>query len=113
MASKKSSMLDLPYLTEACVVAVPDQLSRQLCGVVVRVNQQHSAKAKQVDLLRIRTDWQEKSKPLQMLPILLRVLRDNEDLPRTRTAKPNPPPHLPLDVETFDIPKTSNKNIEP
>ncbi|KAJ5698288.1 hypothetical protein N7462_000293 [Penicillium macrosclerotiorum] len=124
----ENSILDLDYIAEACVVAVPDHASRQLCGVVARMTPDVVAAGRQIDLSKIRTDLSNRNVPLYMLPVVLKTLSEGEPLPRNVSAKPMkrdilaryfgsvggiPPTSLPTGVERFDLPKTGNSCIQP
>lgn len=78
--------MDLPYISEACAVAVPDHESKQLCGIIVRLRR-GSTPLEQITLTRIRCDLSS-SLAAYMLPTLLRVMKDEEELPRTFSGKP-------------------------
>lgn len=78
-------MTELPYIAEACVVAVPIHDAKQLCGAVVRLN--GSVSAGEITLARIRYDLQGNLET-GMLPTLLRPMTRGEELPRTATGKP-------------------------
>ncbi|OBT53698.1 hypothetical protein VE04_06328 [Pseudogymnoascus sp. 24MN13] len=82
----ESSLMDLPYISEACVVAVPDNDAKQLCGAVIRL-ERGTMPIGQITLARIRSDLQSSLAPF-MLPALLRILEDKEELPRTVSGKP-------------------------
>lgn len=124
----ENSILDLDYVAEACVVAVPDHASRQLCGVVARLTPDVVASGRRIDLTEIRTDLSNRNVPLYMLPVVLKTLKEGEPLPRNVSAKPMkrdilaryfdsvggiPPSSLPIGVERFDLPKTGNSRIQP
>ncbi|KAM4055712.1 AMP-binding enzyme [Hirsutella rhossiliensis] len=79
----ESSLADLPYVAEACIVGVPDYAAIQLCGAVVRLRSQVES---QITLARIRCDLAA-SLAAYMLPTLLRVLKEDEELPRTASGK--------------------------
>lgn len=78
--------MDLQYISEACVVAVPDTNAKQLCGAVVRLKRGNTQTG-QITLARIRSDLQSSLAPF-MLPTLLRILMGEEELPRTTSGKP-------------------------
>lgn len=77
--------MELPYVREACVVAVPMSEGKQLCGATIRP--QGGASAESITLARIRSDLHGRL-DAQDLPVLLRLLDDKEQLPRTATGKP-------------------------
>ncbi|PIG79525.1 hypothetical protein AARAC_000449 [Aspergillus arachidicola] len=80
----ENHLTDLPYVTEACVLGVPDHEAKQLCGAIIRCSKDTSS---QVSLHRVRSDL-SKYLPTYMLPALLRVLKDTEEIPRTISQKP-------------------------
>jgi malonyl-CoA/methylmalonyl-CoA synthetase len=77
--------MGLPYTAEACVVAVPVEEEKQLCGAVVRLKL--GTGSEKITLARIRADLQA-DLDVTMLPTILRLLGPQEDLPRTATGKP-------------------------
>ncbi|KJZ74545.1 hypothetical protein HIM_06141 [Hirsutella minnesotensis 3608] len=79
----ESSLMDLPYIAEACVIGVPNYTTIQLCGALVRLKK-HTQQ--QITLARIRSDLSA-SLPLYMLPCVLRLLKEGEHLPRTHSGK--------------------------
>jgi malonyl-CoA/methylmalonyl-CoA synthetase len=81
--------MDLPYVAEACVLGVPYHEARQLCGAVIRLRRDGSAvlSQPQVDLARIRADLAGVL-AAYMLPVVLRILQEGEQLPRTHSGKP-------------------------
>jgi acyl-CoA synthetase (AMP-forming)/AMP-acid ligase II len=69
------------------VVAVPNHETRQLCGAVVRIRQNPKFSAdKSTVLSQIHSDLKTRL-PAHMLPVHLRVLGDDEMLPRTVSGK--------------------------
>lgn len=107
---------------------MPDPFSRQVCAVVARLNTQHLLPERQIGLSQIRTDLLERGMAVHMLPILLRVLGDDEVLPRTTSNKPMKrkiaeqyfgsmdglaPIQLPACVERLDLPKARSTDIKP
>lgn len=78
--------MDLPYVAEACVVGVPHQEVRELCGAVVRLIN-GVTRIEQITLSRIRSDLGG-SLALFMMPLVLRIIKDGEELPRTVSGKP-------------------------
>ncbi|KAJ6184691.1 adenylate-forming enzyme AfeA [Penicillium mononematosum] len=75
-------LMGLPYIAEACAVAIPVEENKQLCGAVVRLKD-----GSKTTLARIRADLQADLDVL-MLPTVLRHLPPHEELPRTATGKP-------------------------
>ncbi|KAL2867571.1 class I adenylate-forming enzyme family protein [Aspergillus lucknowensis] len=75
-------VLALPYIAEACVVAVPVEENKQLCGAVIRLKD-----GMKTTLAHIRADLQAEI-DASMLPTVLRQLPPHEELPRTATGKP-------------------------
>lgn len=76
----------MPYLTEGYIVAVPDHESNQLCGALVRAPKD-SKNNEEITLAKIRRDL-SKHHPTYMLPVLLRLLKDGEEVPLTVSQKP-------------------------
>lgn len=82
----------LPYVTEACVLGVPDHEAKEICAAVVRLTpeqeQLQSRYAEQtIDLARLRRDMNE-SLPKYMLPVLVKILGPGEEMPQTVSQKP-------------------------
>lgn len=77
----ENRLLALPYLTEGYVVPVQDPQCDSRVAVLVRTNQ-----ADKVDLVKIRTDLSLEL-PAYQLPTMLRILRDDETVPRTWSDK--------------------------
>jgi malonyl-CoA/methylmalonyl-CoA synthetase len=83
----ESSLLKLPYISEACVLAVPHREARQLCGAVVRFQKGSFFEPSALTALaRIRADLAGSLAPF-MLPMVLSVLREGQELPRTHSGK--------------------------
>ncbi|CAM1509752.1 Fc.00g000870.m01.CDS01 [Cosmosporella sp. VM-42] len=82
----QNSLTDLPYISDAYVVGVPDHEAKELCGAVLRIKKD-AVNTEQVSLARIRLDLMG-GLPTYMLPVLLRILSDEEDVPRTVSQKP-------------------------
>ncbi|KAK7728832.1 hypothetical protein SLS63_006440 [Diaporthe eres] len=70
---------------DSCVVAVPLEQGKQLCGAVVRLKD--GVEPEKITLDRVRGDLQA-DLDVTSLPTLLRLLGPQEDLPRTATGKP-------------------------
>lgn len=81
--------MGLHYVADACVLGVPYHEARQLCGAVIRLrtNGRDLFPQSHVDLARIRADL-EGVLAAYMLPVVLRILQDGEQLPRTDSGKP-------------------------
>ena len=80
--------MELPYIAEASVLGVPHQEATELCGAVVSVRSGAlAAGPEEVTLSRIRTDLTGRLAPF-MLPAVLRILGEGEELPRTLSGKP-------------------------
>lgn len=82
----------LPYVTEACVLGVPDHEAKQICAAVVRLTRdqeelQSRNGAHRIDLARLRTDMNE-TLPKWMLPVLVKILEPGEEMPQTVSQKP-------------------------
>lgn len=82
----ETNLMDLPYISEACIVAVPDKNFKHLCGAVVRLKPIGIPPTEQINLSLIRSDLED-SLATCMLPALLRILTDEEELPCTATGK--------------------------
>jgi len=78
----ESRLLALPYLTEGYVLPVQDPQCDSRVAALVRTND----RADKVDLGKIRTDLSVQL-PAYQLPTVLRVLRDDETVPRTWSGK--------------------------
>ncbi|KAG8418770.1 hypothetical protein J3459_012039 [Metarhizium acridum] len=76
---------DLPYISEGYIVAVPDHEANELCGALVRV--QNTSNDEKVTLARIRSDLSE-NHATYTLPVVLRILSDDEQVPFTISQKP-------------------------
>jgi malonyl-CoA/methylmalonyl-CoA synthetase len=81
----ESNLQDLSYISEACVCAVPDRDATELCAAVVRLRDGNLA-AQQSVLHRIRADLSEVL-PAYMLPTIIRVMKDEEVVPKTQSGK--------------------------
>jgi malonyl-CoA/methylmalonyl-CoA synthetase len=79
--------MDLPYVANACVLGVPYHEARQLCGAVIQLRRDGALSNSQVNLARIRADLAGVL-AAYMPPVVLRILRDGEQLPRTDSGKP-------------------------
>lgn len=86
MIALEHALEAIPYLSEGYVVAVPDHEANQLCGALVRVQKDNEASEK-ITLTKIRSDLSDQH-PTYMLPVLLRVLQDGEEVPLTVSQKP-------------------------
>jgi malonyl-CoA/methylmalonyl-CoA synthetase len=73
-------------VSEACIIGVPDNDARNLCGAVIRVRQEDASEYPEVTLARIRLDLHNKL-ATYMLPTLLRKLANDETLPYTSSGK--------------------------
>ncbi|KAH8200302.1 hypothetical protein TruAng_005518 [Truncatella angustata] len=78
-------LMGLPYTAEVCVVAVPVEEKKQLCGAVIRIKD--GLGLDKITLAQIRADIQA-DLDVTELPAILRLLEPGEDLPRTATGKP-------------------------
>lgn len=77
--------MGLAYIADACVVAVPDYESKQLCGAIIRLKRGYART--DINLDKIRSDLRGVV-PTFMLPTLLRVMHEQELLPLTVSGKP-------------------------
>ncbi|KAK1244208.1 hypothetical protein MKX08_002346 [Trichoderma sp. CBMAI-0020] len=82
----------LPYVTEACVLGVPDNEAKEICAAVVRLTpeqeqlqRRHSEQT--INLARLRKDMNE-ALPKYMLPVLVKILGPGDDMPQTVSQKP-------------------------
>lgn len=82
----ENTLTDLPYIADAYIIGVPDHEAKELCGAVIRLSKDASPPA-EVTLSRIRSDLSE-TLPTYMLPMLLRIMDDEEEVPRTVSQKP-------------------------
>ncbi|KKO97290.1 hypothetical protein THAR02_10610 [Trichoderma harzianum] len=76
----------LPYISEACVLAIPDHEAKELCAAVIRLDGASGVPAPEISLARIRSDLMQ-SLPMYMLPAILRILKDGEEIPRNISGK--------------------------
>ncbi|EFE37943.1 adenylate-forming enzyme AfeA [Trichophyton verrucosum HKI 0517] len=83
----EDGLTKLPYISEACVVAVPHKKLRQLCAAVVRLRPDTQITSNMTTLGLIRSDL-EGTLPTYMMPTLLKLLKDEEELPSTVIGKP-------------------------
>ncbi|KJZ72286.1 hypothetical protein HIM_08327 [Hirsutella minnesotensis 3608] len=83
----ETALTDLPYISDAHVLGVPDHEARELCGAVVRLRKGADQSSGSVSLARIRDDLSG-SLPTYMLPLLLHILGDDEQVPHTVSQKP-------------------------
>lgn len=80
--------MELPYVSEACVLNVLDYEAQGLATALIRLRkstlcqEDHS----KIDLRKIREDLSS-TLELYKLPTMLRILRDGEELPRTDSEK--------------------------
>ncbi|KAK0724102.1 hypothetical protein B0H67DRAFT_640675 [Lasiosphaeris hirsuta] len=81
----EAAILALPYVRDACVLGVPFHESKQLCGAVVKVRR--NGPQGEVGLERVRADLGGVV-PKYMLPVVLRVVAEDEQIPRTHSGKP-------------------------
>jgi malonyl-CoA/methylmalonyl-CoA synthetase len=85
----------LPYIAEACVLSVPspnNRLTEQRVGILVRVKVSNEGRGESLchqhdlTLERLREDLSH-DLPLSMLPTIMHVLRDGEEIPKTLSDK--------------------------
>jgi malonyl-CoA/methylmalonyl-CoA synthetase len=81
----ESNLQDLPYISEACVFAAPDPDATELCAAVARLRENNPQGQRNI-LSRIRADL-SKVLPSYMLPIVIRILKDGEEVPKTQSGK--------------------------
>lgn len=82
----EQALADLPYVSEACALAIPDHQARELCAAVIRIARTSNIPKSKINLARIRSDLRE-GLPSYMLPAILRILKDGEEIPRTVSGK--------------------------
>lgn len=81
--------MDLPYISEACVLPVPDHEVGGLVAALVRVKPDTNEAAHgNINLGRIRQDLSAANLVSYKLPALLRILSNDEEVPQTATGKP-------------------------
>ncbi|KAM3504887.1 hypothetical protein MY11210_008183 [Beauveria gryllotalpidicola] len=81
---------NLPYISEAYVLRVPDHEERAVCGAIVRVKTDAGTDMQgHVSIEKLHADLSS-TLPKYMRPYLLRVLGD-EQIPLTSSQKPNKP----------------------
>ncbi|RDL35780.1 Uncharacterized protein BP5553_06392 [Venustampulla echinocandica] len=83
----ENSLLDLPYISQACVLGIPHTVAKELCAAIIRLHQDANTVLDQITFDQIRSDL-AKTLPAYMLPTLLRILREDEALPLTSIGKP-------------------------
>ncbi|EEQ35017.1 hypothetical protein McanMca71_001785 [Microsporum canis] len=76
----ENCLTELPYISEACVMAVSNKKTRQLCGAAVRLRPEATFPMNTATLERVRLDLEGKL-PTYMMPTVLRVLINEEKLP--------------------------------
>ncbi|RAL08710.1 class I adenylate-forming enzyme family protein [Aspergillus homomorphus CBS 101889] len=80
----ENGLLNLPYVAEAVIVAVPDSACANQLGALLRLRQGDN----QLSLSQLRADLAN-SLPAYTLPTKLRILHEGETVPRTATGKVN------------------------
>ncbi|KAM0743986.1 hypothetical protein ACQRIT_001300 [Beauveria bassiana] len=95
-AEVERALLNLPYISEACVIGVPFRNPPQLCAAIIREHPAQDSDSSRSAASRpaaaslggVRSALQDSGVlPLYMLPFLLRVLGENEALPLTQSGK--------------------------
>ncbi|PMB68917.1 Acyl-CoA synthetase family member 3, mitochondrial [Beauveria bassiana] len=95
-AEVERALLNLPYISEACVIGVPFRNPPQLCAAIIREHpaqdsgssRSAASRPAAASLGDVRSALQDSGVlPLYMLPFLLRVLGENEALPLTQSGK--------------------------
>lgn len=79
----ENCLMDLPYVAEACIVGVADYARMQLCGAVIRLHQDITTP---ITLDKVKSDLAPTLVPY-MMPTLLRILREGEEIPRNASGK--------------------------
>ncbi|KAF7175183.1 hypothetical protein CNMCM7691_006587 [Aspergillus felis] len=120
----EAHLLELPYISEAYILSVPDLQNGTRVAALVRLRvpktthdaPESTEEEAKVDLRTIRSDLLDKPS-MYKLPTLLRILQDGEAVPETRTGKPvrkqaveryfpvSEDFSLPADVEVWDLTK--------
>ena len=88
--------MDLPYVEDACVLGIPYHEARQLCGVVIKLRptsppslSPSSPQPAVIALSKIRSDLSNAGVlPAYMFPVVLRILKESENIPLTHSGKP-------------------------
>jgi hypothetical protein len=81
-------LMDLPYISEAHVLPVLDHETGGLVAALVRLQKQTVNQIfGDITLRRIREDLAARNMASYKLPVLLRVLRDDEQVPLTASGK--------------------------
>ncbi|GIK06541.1 putative NRPS-like protein biosynthetic cluster [Aspergillus viridinutans] len=91
----EAHLLELPYISEAYILSVPDLQDGARVAALVRLRVQQTShgalewteEKHKVDLRTIRSDLADKLSKYK-LPTALRILQDGETVPETRTGKP-------------------------
>ncbi|KAE8421001.1 hypothetical protein BDV36DRAFT_292677 [Aspergillus pseudocaelatus] len=85
----ENRLMDLPYISEAYVITVPDAEAGGLVATLVRPCKPNidGKQYSDITLRRIRKDLAAANLVAYKLPPLLRVLRDEEQVPRTTSGK--------------------------
>ncbi|KAM5475806.1 hypothetical protein McanCB56680_007991 [Microsporum canis] len=76
---------NLPYISEAYVLRIPDHEERAVSGALIRVND--TVKREDMTIEKLHNDLSD-ALPAYMRPYLLRVLADDEQIPLTDSQKP-------------------------
>lgn len=93
----ENGLMDLPYISEACVLGVPFPDAKSLCAAIIRtkpLDKDSVDDGQPISLARIRSDLSRRGGkgqdglPTSMQPVLLRVLTDEENIPLTVSGKP-------------------------
>lgn len=86
----ETALANLPYIAEAHIVSIPDYDAKELIGAIVRIKDpainHNDAAASDRYLDRIRTDLSHILAPYK-LPVLVRYLTEDEQVPRTHSSK--------------------------
>lgn len=83
--------MDLPYISDAYVVAVPDHDCKEVAGALVKIRRLTMSSARDmaeqvVSLAKIRDDLVQRI-ATHKLPAMLRILREGEGVPRTASEE--------------------------
>ncbi|KND87442.1 Acyl-CoA synthetase family member 3, mitochondrial [Tolypocladium ophioglossoides CBS 100239] len=81
----EEALTDLPYVSEACVIGVPEDEAKELCAALIRLKE--GTPREEISLARVRADLSE-TLPAYMRPYLLRIMDDGEKVPCTVSSKP-------------------------
>jgi malonyl-CoA/methylmalonyl-CoA synthetase len=91
----ETQLLKLPFVSECCVVALPDNTYGQRVAALIRLESSRPQTCTERDMMKpvdgcclrsLRASLAD-FLPLYMLPTALRILKDSEEIPRTSSLK--------------------------